>query len=43
MYDGNTPFILDDCFLEAVVSKFVVSAFTKGQHENISTIVITQK
>ena len=41
-YNGNTLFILDDCFLEAIKSKFVVNAFTKGRHENISTIFITQ-
>ena len=41
-YNGNTLFILDDCFLEAIESKFVVNAFTKGRHENISTIFITQ-
>ena len=41
-YDGNTLYILDDCFLEANESKFVVNAFTKGRHENISTIFITQ-
>ena len=41
-YNGNTLFILDNCFLEAIKSKFVVNAFTKGQHENISTIFITQ-
>ena len=35
-------FILDDCFLEAIESKFVVNAFTKGRHENISTIFIAQ-
>ena len=37
-YNGNTLFILDDCFLEAIESKFVINAFTKGHHENISTI-----
>ena len=41
-YDGNTLYILDDCFLEANESKFVVNAFTKERHENISTIFITQ-
>ena len=41
-YNGNTLFILDDCFLEAIEPKFVVNAFTKGRHENISTIFITQ-
>ena len=41
-YDGNTLYILDNCFLEANESKFVVNAFTKGRHENISTIFITQ-
>ena len=41
-YDGNTLYILDDCFLEAIKSKFVVNAFTKGRHENFSTIFITQ-
>ena len=42
MYNGNTLFILDDCFLDAIESKFVVNAFIKGQHENISTISIIQ-
>ena len=41
-YNRNTLFILDNCFLEAIESKFVVNAFTKGRHENISTIFITQ-
>ena len=41
-YNRNTLFILDDCFLEAIESKFVVNAFTKGRHESISTIFITQ-
>ena len=41
-YDGNTLYILDDCFLEANESKYVANAFTKGRHENISTIFITQ-
>ena len=41
-YNGNTLFMLDDCFLEAIESKFVVKAFTKGRHENISPIFITQ-
>ena len=41
-YNGNTLFILDDCFLEAIESKFVVNDFTKGRHEDISTIFITQ-
>ena len=29
-------------FLEAIESKFVINAFTKSRHENISTIFITQ-
>ena len=33
---------MDDCFLEAIESKLVVNAFTKGHHENILTIFITQ-
>ena len=41
-YNGNTLFILDDCFLEAIESKFVVNALTKGRHENMSTIFIIQ-
>ena len=41
-YSGSILYILDDCFLEAIESKFVVDAFTKGRHENISTIFITQ-
>ena len=41
-YNGNTLFILDDCFSGAIESKFVINAFTKGRHENISTIFITQ-
>ena len=39
---GNTLFILDDCFLEAVENKNVVNAYTTGRHEKISTIFITQ-
>ena len=39
---GNLLFILDDCFLEAVADVNVVNAFTKGRHEKISTIFITQ-
>lgn len=35
-------FILDDIFIEAVESKYVVDAFTKGRHSNLSTILITQ-
>ena len=35
-------FILDDCFLEDIESKFVVNAFTKGRHESISTLFIPQ-
>ena len=41
-YNGPLLYILDDCFLEAVQSNHVVDAFTKGRHENISTIFITQ-
>ena len=41
-FNGDTLYILDDCFLEAIESKFVVNAFTKGRHENISIIFITQ-
>ena len=41
-YDGNTLYIFDDCFLEAIESKSIVNTFTKGRHENISTIFITQ-
>ena len=41
-YLGNILFILDDCFLEAVENKYVVDAFTKGRHKQISTIFITQ-
>ena len=41
-FNGNTLYILDDCFIEAIESKFVVNAFTKGRHENISIIFITQ-
>ena len=35
-------YILDDCFLEASQNKYVVDAFTKGRHSNISIIFITQ-
>ena len=42
IYNGPVLYILDDCFLEAVQSKHVVDAFTKGRHEKISTIFITQ-
>ena len=35
-------YILDDCFLEASQNKYVVDAFTKGRHSNISIILITQ-
>ena len=41
-YNEITLFILDDCFLEAIESKFAVNVFTKGRHENISTIFIAQ-
>ena len=41
-YLGKILFILDDCFLEAVENKNVVDAFTKGRHQHISTIFITQ-
>ena len=34
--------ILDDCFIEAVQTQYVVDAFTKGRHKNISVIFITQ-
>ena len=34
--------VLDDCFIEAVETKYVVDAFSKGRHENISIIFITQ-
>lgn len=35
-------FILDDIFTEAVKNQFVVDSFTKGRHNNISVIFITQ-
>ena len=35
-------YILDDCFLEASQNKYVVDAFTKGRHSNISVLFITQ-
>ena len=35
-------YILDDCFLEASQNRYVVDAFTKGRHSNISIIFITQ-
>ena len=35
-------YILDDCFLDAVKNDYVVNAFTKGRHKNISIILITQ-
>ena len=38
----QTLFILDDIFIDAVQSKYVVDAFTKGRHANLSTILITQ-
>ena len=38
----QTLFILDDIFIDAVNSKYVVNAFTKGRHSNLSTILITQ-
>ena len=38
----QTLFILDDVFIDAVQSKYVVDAFTKGRHSNLSTILITQ-
>ena len=38
----QTLFILDDIFIDAVQSKYVVDAFTKGRHSNLSTILITQ-
>ena len=41
-YLGNILFILDDCFLEAVENKYVVDAFIKGRHQNISVVFITQ-
>ena len=34
--------ILDECFLEAGQPQYVVDAFTKGRHKNISIIFITQ-
>ena len=40
--DKGILLILDDCFIEAVQTKFVVDAFTKGRHKNISIIFITQ-
>ena len=47
--DNNDPFdskgilfIIDDSFIEAVKNKIVVDCFTKGRHNNISTILITQ-
>ena len=40
--DGNILLVLDDCFLEAVDNQFIVKAFTKGRHNNISIIFITQ-
>ena len=41
-FNKQTLFILDDIFIDAVQSKHVVDAFTKGRHANITTILITQ-
>lgn len=42
-YDQRgTLFVLDDIFIEAVKNKVVVDAFTRGRHNNISCIFITQ-
>ena len=35
-------FVLDDTFMEAINSKFVVESFTKGRHSNLSVILVTQ-
>ena len=38
----QTLFILDDIFIEAVQNKYVVDAFTRGRHSNLSVMLITQ-
>ena len=40
--DDHILLILDDCFTEALNSPEIADTFTKGRHENISIVLITQ-